>query len=67
MTSFNSMLFALPGVVSFHEVLLPAVSLCMISSVNVFHSLQAGHLPDHLGDSWPQLLQKNAFLILLIE
>jgi hypothetical protein len=39
----------------------------MISSVSVFHSLQAGHLPDHFGDSCPQLLQKNAFLILLMQ
>ena len=42
-----------------------AEGLCTTSSTNVFHSLHDGHLPTHLGDSKPQLLQKNAFLILL--
>jgi hypothetical protein len=32
----------------------------------VFHSLQEGHLPAHLVDSYPQLLQKKADLDLLI-
>lgn len=30
------------------------------SSTKVCHSPQDGHLPSHLGDLWPQLLQKNA-------
>ena len=28
-------------------------------SKNVFHSLQAGHFPNHFADSYPQLLQTN--------
>ena len=30
----------------------------IISSINVFHSAQDGHLPIHLTDSNPQFLQK---------
>jgi len=36
------------------------------SSVKVFHAEQAGHLPNHLALSCPQLLQKNAVFILLM-
>jgi hypothetical protein len=39
---------------------------CTTSSTNVFHSLQDGHLPTHLGLCVPQFWQKNAVLILLI-
>ena len=38
-----------------------------ISSLKVFHSLQAGHLPSHLADSYPHELQKKAFRTLAIK
>ena len=31
-----------------------------VSSTQVFHAPQAGHLPNHFGDSLPHSLQKNA-------
>jgi hypothetical protein len=40
--------------------------LSRTSSENVFHSLHAGHFPNHLALSCPQLLQKKAVFILLI-
>ena len=36
------------------------------SSTKVFHSPQLGHLPNHLGDSLPQLLQKYTVFVLAI-
>ncbi len=47
----------------FSEFLFP---LSNISSVKVFHSEQAGHLPIHFALSYPQLLQKKAVFILLM-
>jgi len=38
----------------------------LISSINVFHSLQPGHFPIHLGLSNPQDLQKKVVLALVI-
>jgi hypothetical protein len=38
----------------------------MTSSVKLFHSLQAGHLPAHFADSYPQLVQKKADFDLLM-
>jgi len=43
------------------------VSVVATSSVNVFHSLQEGHLPAHFVDSYPQLLQKKAVFDLPIK
>lgn len=36
------------------------------SSANVFHSPHAGHLPSHLGASYPQAVQKYAFFTFAI-
>jgi hypothetical protein len=45
--------------------LVPAIPLADLglltgSSTNVFHSLHAGHCPNHLADSYPHSLQKKA-------
>jgi len=40
----------------------PAFSV--ISSTKVFQELHEGHLPSHLADSYPQLWQKYADLVL---
>ena len=37
------------------------------SSTYVFHSPQAGHLPNHFGDSFPQLLQKKTDFVFAIS
>ena len=37
------------------------------SSTKVFHCLQEGHCPNHLGESYPQDWQKYADLVLAIE
>src|ERR1700679_3735281 len=51
----------------FHSVSWFLLSLVMTSSTKVFHCSQLGHLPNHFALSYPQLLQKNAVLILLIQ
>ena len=43
---------------------LPALFFSTVSSTKVFHSLHPGHCPSHLGDSYPQLWQKNTVVVL---
>ena len=42
----------------------PADALLTLSSTNVFHSLQPGHCPIHLEDSYPQFWQKKTVVFL---
>lgn len=48
------------------ETLFPFLPEGTRSSTIVFHSPQAGHLPAHLGDSAPQLLQNHAVFVSFI-
>src|SRR5580698_6157599 len=50
----------------FHSDSKTLFSLVITSSTNVFHCSHEGHLPSHFALSYPQLLQKNAVLILLM-
>src|SRR5699024_2551018 len=45
----------------------PPPDLGILYSTIVFHSLQEGHLPSHLGDSNPQSEHKNTFLALAMS
>src|SRR6185312_5210094 len=51
----------------FHSFSWILLSFVITSSTNVFHCSQLGHLPNHFALSYPQLLQKNAVLILLMR
>jgi hypothetical protein len=56
------------GSIIFRELFFHALTDCVVfnSSAKVFHWLQPGHLPIHLGLSKPQERQKNADFVLAI-